>query len=158
MHGEFQIDQTAWQQLGVQRPLRRLVQRQLGPHHSRVGDDVARGAVSTKHRIDHRGHIGARGCRTENGARSGQRHMLPGPGVGALIAREAIQRDSQRSLIARGAQPRIDFVERAGRGRHRQRRRQALRLAVIVMDRTQRFRPVRFGGVVAGEEVDQIEI
>ena len=55
-------------------------------------------------------------------------------------------------------QPRVDLVERAGRGRHRESGGHARRQPVEVIGGAQPFRPVRFRLVRAREEVDEVEV
>src|SRR3546814_6590520 len=69
--------------------------------------------------------------------------MLPRPRALALVARETVERDRERPLIARRPQPRVDLVERPGRGRHRQRARHALRQPVVIMNRAERLGAIR---------------
>src|SRR3546814_2685307 len=81
--------------------------------------------------------------------------MLPRPRALALVARETVERDRERPLIARRPQPRVDLVERPGRGRHRQRARHALRQPVVIMNRAERLGAIRFGGIIAGERSEE---
>ena len=158
MHGELQVDQPAGCELDVERPAGRLVPRHLRPHLPRFGDDVALRPVAFQHRADDAGHLFARACGAEHGPRARQRHMLPGPGALALVAGKALQRDHQRPLRPRRPQPRVDFVEGARGGRHRQRRGHPLRQPVVVEHRPKRLGPVRFRAIVAGEEIDDVEV
>src|SRR3546814_9029650 len=84
--------------------------------------------------------------------------MLPRPRFLALIAFEAVERDDERPLRALWPQARIDVVELARRGWHRHRAGHALRKTVVIGRRTERARPVRFGEMVAGEQIDEVEV
>ena len=68
----------------------------------------------------------------EHRPRAAQRHVLPGPGVLALVAREAVEADRERALVALRPQPRVDLVERAFGGRHAERGGDALGQAVEI--------------------------
>ena len=71
-----------------------------------------------------------------------ERHMLPGPGIGLLIAPESPEAGGDRPGIARGPQPHVDLIEPALAGGRGDGGDHALRQAGVVMDRRQRLRPV----------------
>ena len=58
--------------------------------------------------------------------RAQQRLVLPGPGLLELVLAERRERLHQQPAIAAGTQPRIDFVQAARGGVHRQQVHQAL--------------------------------
>jgi len=84
--------------------------------------------------------------------------MLPRPGFLALVTREAVEADGDRTLRARRAEPGVDLVERARRGGHRQRGNHSLRQPVVIERRPQGARPVAFGRVLAAEQEHKVEV
>ncbi len=84
--------------------------------------------------------------------------MLPCPGALALIAREAVQRDADRPLRAGWAEPRVDLIKWSGSGGDRQRRGHALCQPIVVKDCSQGLFSIRFGEVIAGEQIDEVKV
>src|SRR3546814_10849235 len=84
--------------------------------------------------------------------------MFPRPRLLALIAFEAVERHDERALRALRPQTRVDVIELSRRGRHRHRRGETLREPVVIGRRAEWARPVRFGEMVAGEQIDEVEI
>src|SRR3546814_20299156 len=84
--------------------------------------------------------------------------MLPRPRFLALIALEAVERDDERSLRTLRAKAGVDVVELARGGGHRHGGGHALREAVVIGRRAERARPVRFGQMIAGEQIDEVEV
>jgi hypothetical protein len=155
---EFEIDQPAIEQLRVERSSGRLVRRHLGAHRRSFGGDVALRAGAHQDALDHFRHRGAGLGRAEQRPGAGQRHMLPGPGAFLLIALEAVERDHQRPLRTRRTQPHVDLVERPRRGGGGERRSHPLRQPVVIGHGTERLRAIGFRHVIAGEQIDQVEI
>ena len=92
-------------------------------------------------------------------ARAGQRHVLPGPGLSALVFLERIDMGRHRTLVARRAQPEIELVEHAFGGRRRDGGDQALGHARVIVRGGQRLFAVRFVGIrVVIVEQDQVDI
>ena len=79
--------------------------------------------------------------------RPGQRHMLPGPGVLALVLPEGVDMGRDRSLVAGRPQAQVEFVEHALGRRRGHGRDQALRHARVIMRRRERLFAVGFLGV-----------
>ena len=90
-------------------------------------------------------------------ARARERHVLPGPGLGLLVARETADLGGERPGAARRAQPHIDVVERAVIGLRGQRIDQPLGQAGEILRAVERTLAVRFGVLVV-EIVDQDQV
>ena len=84
--------------------------------------------------------------------------MLPGPGILALIAPEAIERDRQRTLRARGPQARIDLVQRPRGCWNGEGVSNTLGQPVEIMGGAERLGAIGFDRKIAGEKKDQVEI
>src|SRR5262249_60034794 len=88
-----------------------------------------------------------------------ERQVLPGPGLGLLVARKAVELGRERTGAPRRTQPHVDLVEHAVIGLRGQRADQTLGHAREILRAIEAARPVRFR--LIGVEVvddDQIEI
>ena len=115
---EFQVHQAAGHQLDVQVACRRLVARDLAAHLDRLSRQILDIARPLQRRLQHPVQPRARLRRSKDRPRPGERQMLPGPRLLALIARETVDADRQQPLRAGRAQPCIDLVQRPRRCMH----------------------------------------
>ena len=92
-------------------------------------------------------------------ARARQRHVLPGPGLGLLVAREGVEAGRDRAGAAGRPQPHVDLIERAVVGLRRQRADQPLRQPREILRAVERPRAVglRMLGIEIVDD-DEIEI
>ena len=79
---------------------------------------------------------------TAETTRARQRHVLPGPGLVLLIAREAVDLGGERPGAARGPQPHVDLVEHAVVGLRGERADQPLRQPREILAAVERARAV----------------
>ena len=82
-----------------------------------------------------------------NHAGARQRHVLPGPGLVALVLAEGLEMGGDRPLVAGRAQPEVELVEHALGGRRRDRRDQPLRQPREIVRRRERLCAVGLVGV-----------
>ena len=110
MDREFQIDQAAARELGIERALARLMRRHFAAHRQHIFAERL-GIAALRQHLHHRlADLFARAIRPCQHPRPAQRHMLPRPGVFLLIAGKTVEADRQRPLRTLRPQPRIDFV------------------------------------------------
>ena len=93
----------------------------------------------------------------EHRPRPAQRHMLPGPGLVALVALERVERDDEHALRAFGPKPRVDLVERPGGRRDAERRRDPAREPIEIIVGPSGLAPSD-GARRRGVQIDDVEI
>ena len=137
-------------------PFSVAIARRISTTSAATAAAIARAA---QHVADHRLDLRGKRRRARDHARARQRHVLPGPGLVLLIAREGIDLGRERPGAAGRPQPHVDLVERAVVGLRRQRADQPLRQPGEILRAVERARAVRFR--LRGVEIvddDQIEI
>src|SRR5690349_12328451 len=98
VNGEFEIDEAARSKLHVERTVRRLVARDLGPHLRCILRNPRIVARKSKDALDHGSDAQTHGWRSEDGPRAAEGHMFPRPRLVALIALEGIKRHDEHAL------------------------------------------------------------
>ena len=159
MRQELQVDQAARDQLQIERALGRLVAVEPRPHVGHVA--AGRGLVAglAENVADGVADLVAELRIAGDRPRPGQRHALPGPGVGRLVAAEGIDARRQRPHVARRAQAEIDLVQDALAHLHGQRRDQPLGQPGEIQPRGERLVAVRFLDIrVVVVEQDQVDV
>ena len=156
---EFHIHQAA--AIVFDRP--RHVGMALGVHaQAHVGDidhQLARVALGAQHVLDDGCDGGFKRLRPGDGARAGQRHVFPGPGIALLIGFERGQGGGDGSGVARGAQAHVDFVQRPFRRGRAERIDETLAQArKILADRQGLFTVGCFHSFVAGIDEGQVHV
>ena len=126
-------------------------------HGQNIGDDGVRRPWPSEEFGDCRFDLPAPCVIGQHDAGPAQRQTFPGPGIVAMVGKEAGERGGKRSRIARGAQAHIGLVEHAFRRRRAHRRDQPLRQPNEVLARGERLLAVRilaFAGIVKQDEIE----
>ena len=107
---ELHIHQSAGQQLDVQRALRWLVRGHILAHCRDVCVQPDAIALSVQNIPDDLRNGAPCIGGTKQHTRPCQCHMLPCPGIVALILGKAFDRRAQQPIRAGGPKPRVDFI------------------------------------------------
>ncbi len=135
--------------------------RRDGPAHvENVAGDAAGITRTGEHLQDHLLHPPGKGGAGRDDPRPGQRHVLPGPGLGALVILERADARRHRAGAAGRAQAQVHVIELAGIGEAGQRGDEALGEAGEILRSDQRARAVRRAvrGRIEIVEHDEIEV